>query len=80
MSFHYVLDAKSEPEKYGGVKGSKQKSVEIIGERVKLRRQKSAEFNKMISEKDEIINRELFKNYFYQFQSLSDMQKKKKNV
>ena len=29
----------------------------------------------MITEKDKIINKDLFKNYF-QFQSLSDMQKK----
>ena len=30
----------------------------------------------MITEKDEIINKELFKNYFHQFESLCDMQKK----
>ena len=30
----------------------------------------------MITEKDDIINRELFKNYFHQFESLSDIQKK----
>ena len=30
----------------------------------------------MITEKDEIIDKELFKNYFYQLESLSDMQEK----
>ena len=29
----------------------------------------------MITEKDEIINRELFKNYFHKFESFSDMEK-----
>ena len=38
-------------------------------------RQKSYELNKVITENDKIIRKELFKNYF-QFQSLSDMQKK----
>ena len=35
----YAYNAKSEPKEYGGVKESEQKSVESIGERVKLRRQ-----------------------------------------
>ena len=72
----YAYDAKSEPEIYDGVKRSEQKSVESIGARVKLRKQKSDEFNKIITKKDEVINRELFKNYFHQFESLSDTQKK----
>ena len=72
----YAYDAKSEPEIYAGVKRSEQKSVENIGGRVKLRKQKSDEFNKIITKKDEVINRELFKNYFHQFESLSDTQKK----
>ena len=38
-------------------------------------KQKSDEFNKMITKKDEIINKDLFKKYF-QFRSLSDMQEK----
>ena len=75
VSSNYALDAKSEPEKYDGVKKSEQISVENIGERVKLRKQKSDELNKIITEKDDITNRRLFKKYF-QFQSLSDMQKK----
>ena len=53
--------------------GKKTESVESIAERTKMRAQKSDELNKMITEKDEIINRDLFKKYF-QFQSLSDMQ------
>ena len=40
-----------------------------------MRKQKSDELNKMITEKDEIINKDLFKKYF-QFQGLSDMQEK----
>ena len=39
-----------------------------------MRRQEFDELNKNITEKDEIIDKELFKNYFYQFESLSDMQ------
>ena len=30
-----------------------------------MRKQKSDEFNKMITQEDDIINRELFKNYFH---------------
>ena len=44
-------------------------------ERTKMRRQKRNELNKVITEKDEIINKELFKNYFHEFESLSDMKK-----
>ena len=40
-----------------------------------MRRQKPDKLNKMVIEKDEIINRDLFKKYFL-FHSLSDMQKK----
>ena len=71
----YAYDAKSEPQECDGVKESEQKAEESIGERVKLRKQRSDEFNKMITEKYEIINRDLFEKYS-QFQSLSDMPKK----
>ena len=47
---------------------SEQKFEESIGERVKLKRQKSDELNKMITKNDKIIKKELIKNYF-QFQS-----------
>ena len=40
-----------------------------------MRRQKPDKLNKMVIEKDEIINSDLFKKYFL-FHSLSDMQKK----
>ena len=40
MSSNYALDAESEPQKYDGVKESEQKSVESIGERVKLKKTK----------------------------------------
>ena len=53
-----------------------QKSDESIGERVKLRIQRSDKLNEIITEKDEIINKELSKNYFHQFESLSGIQKK----
>ena len=69
----HALNAKSEQEKYDGAKKSEEIFDEIIGERVKLRSQKSDGFNKMITEKDEIINRDLSKEYL-QFQSLSHMQ------
>ena len=46
---------------------------EIIGERVKLKRKKFDELNKMIMEKEKIIDKDLFTKYF-QFQDLSDMQ------
>ena len=70
----YPHNAKSESKEYDGVEESEQESKESIGERVKLRRQKSDELNKIITENDKIISKELFKNYF-QFRSLSDMQK-----
>ena len=37
---------------------------------------KSDKLNEIITEKDEIINRDLFKNYFFIFESLSEMHKK----
>ena len=40
-----------------------------------MRKQKPDELNKMITENDKIISKELLKNYF-QLQSLSDTQKK----
>ena len=58
-----------EPKKSDGAEKSEQKSVEGIAERVKLRRQKSDELNELI------INKKLFKQYF-QYQNLSDLQKK----
>ena len=72
----FAYDAKSEPKEHDGVKESEQQSVESIGERTRLRRQKSDGFNNIITEKDNIINKDLFKKYFHQFESLSDMQKK----
>ena len=72
----YPTDAKSEPKEHDEVKESEQKFEESIEEIVKLRGQKSDELDKMIAEKDEIINKDLFKKYFHQFESLFDMQKK----
>ena len=60
--------------KFDRVKKSEQKFDESIGERVKLERQKSDELKKVIAKNDMTINKELFKQYF-QFQSLSAMQK-----
>ena len=37
---------------------------EIIGERVKLKRQKFDELDKMIMEKEKIIDKDLFTKYF----------------
>ena len=71
---NYALDAKFEPEESDGVEESEQEFDETIGERRKMIRQKHDKLNKMIIEKDEIINRDLFKKYFL-FHSLSDMQK-----
>ena len=51
MPSNYAPDAKSEPEEYDGVEKSEQKCDESIGERVILRRQKSDELNKMITDK-----------------------------
>ena len=56
------------------VKKSEQKFEESIDERRKLRGQK-LELNKIITEKYKIISKDLSKKYFYQFESLSDMQK-----
>ena len=58
----YAYSAKFEVGK------SEQKSHESFGERVKLRRQKPDKLNKMITKKDKTISKELFKNYFYQFE------------
>ena len=73
-SDEYVGAQDFEPEKYDKVEESKQKIGERIGERVKLRRQKSDELNKMITENNKIISKKLLRNYF-QLQSLSDTQK-----
>ena len=51
MPSNYALDPKYEPEEYDRVEKSKQKFDESIEERVKLRRQKSDELNKMITDK-----------------------------
>ena len=48
----HALNAKSELEKYDGVKKSEEIFDESTGERVKFRSQKSDGFNKMITEKD----------------------------
>ena len=45
-----------------------------MGEKIKLRRQESAKLNEIITRKDKTISKDLFTEYF-QFQSLSDMQK-----
>ena len=67
----YKSDTKSDE-----VEKSEQKPVKSVGERAKMRKQKSDELNEMITEKDEIIDKKLLKNYFHQFENLSDMQKK----
>ena len=67
----YKSDTKSDE-----VEKSEQKPVKSVGERAKMRKQKSDELNEMITEKDEIIDKKLFKNYFHQFENLPDMQKK----
>ena len=64
------------PQKSEGVEKSEQKFDKSIGERTKLRRQKSNEFSKMIIQNDKIISEELFKNHFFNFKSLFDMQEK----
>ena len=51
MPFNYAFDAKSETEEYDGADKSEQTFDESIGDRVKLRRQKSDELNKMITDK-----------------------------
>ena len=66
-------DEKDENFSYSPTK-SKQNFEESVGERVKLKRQKSDELNEMITEKDNTIKKELFKKHF-NFQNLSDMQK-----
>ena len=47
-----------------------------LAEEVKLKRQRFDELNNMITKKDKITDKELFKDYFFQFKDLSDMQKK----
>ena len=51
MSSNYAQDSTFELEEYDGVEKSEQKFDESIGERVKLRRQKSDQLNKMITDK-----------------------------
>ena len=75
MPSNYALDEKFEPEEYDRVEEPRQKPDKSVVERTMLRRQKSNELNRMITENDEIISKELFKKKF-QFQSLSDMQEK----
>ena len=60
-----------EREKYDTVEESKQKFEESMGKRVKLKRQNKSdeknpvtELNKQFVQKDKIINKELFKQYF----------------
>ena len=48
---NYVSDAKSKAEECNGVQKSEKKFDERIGERVRLRRQKADELNKMITDK-----------------------------
>ena len=63
---------RSEPDEYDEVEELEPKEYEEnIRERTKLRREKRSnekdivnEFNKQIVEKDEIINKELFEEYF----------------
>ena len=69
----YAYNAKSEPKEYDGVEKSEQKFVEHTAERVKLKRQKSNDLNKMITKIDKIISKELFRKYFFNFESLFDM-------
>ena len=60
MPSNYALDEKFEPEEYDGVEEPRQKP-DKKEERRKLRRQKSNELNRMITENDKIISKELFK-------------------
>ena len=53
------MEEKFEPKNSDELEQSEQKSEESIGERVKLRRQKFDQSNKMITETDETINRDL---------------------
>ena len=76
MPSNYAIDAKFEPEEYDRVKKSEQKFSKGTGERTKSRRQKSNELDKIITENDKIISKELFKNYFFNFESLSDLKEK----
>ena len=63
------IEGKFEPKEYDGVKNS-------IGERTKSGKQKYNKLDKMIIRNDKIISKELFKNYFFNFESLFDMQEK----
>ena len=65
------LDSESESES-DSIK-SEQSFEESKGKRVKLKRRKSDELNKMITKNGKTINKELFREHF-QFQSLYDMQ------
>ena len=67
-------DSDFDDSKFDLISDLEQKSWKSIGERVKLRRQESNELNQMITRNDKIINKEFLKIYF-QFESLSDMQK-----
>ena len=60
-------DAKSH-----GVEESEQEYDESTGERVKLGRQKPDELNKMITENENIMGQKLFKNYFSNFEKISN--------
>ena len=65
MPSNYALDAKSETKDYDEVEKSEEKFDESIGERVKLRRQKSDELNKMITDKadnEQLDNRDILYN------------------
>ena len=53
------MEEKFEPKNSDELEQSEQKSEESIGERVKLRRKKFDQSNKMITETDETINRDL---------------------
>ena len=69
-----------EPEEYDGVEKSKQKFEEGTGGKTRIRRQKNSDkkdipnkFNELVTQKDETMNKYLFKGYF-RFKSLIDMQ------
>ena len=55
----YAYNAKSEPKEYDGVKESEHKSVESIGETVKLKRQKADDKSDDKADEDESANERL---------------------
>ena len=61
-SSNYAYNAKSEQGRYDGIEKSEQKFDESVRKRVKLRRQKSDEMNKMFTDKADNKADKKFKN------------------